>query len=184
MADSIQTLFDSLSAQVCASRPPVHLWHPQRNGSIDIRIAADGNWFHEGVLIKRPEIVRLFSTILRKDDDGIVLVTPAERLLITVEDTPFVVVDMEHRGSASELELLFVTNVQELVVASQTNRLHIDGSPDQPKPVLDVRDGLTGRLIRPLYYRLVDLALRIGQQNNGRLTITSRGERFDLGPVA
>ena len=93
--------------------PPVHLWNPAHSGEIDIVIARDGTWRHEGARIGRESMVRLFSTILRKDPDGIYLVTPVEKLKITVEDAPFVAV----RVDRAEGDLRFVTNVGDEVVA-------------------------------------------------------------------
>src|SRR5262249_15260701 len=97
---------DSLFAQLEANRgrslPPVDRWHPARSGVSQIRIGADGAWFYRESEIRRPEMVRLFSTILRRDPDGFVLVTPAERLSILVDESPFVAVDGEARGSGRD----------------------------------------------------------------------------------
>ena len=90
----IDSLFDSLEAlQADKKLPPVAQWQPERVGQIDIRIARDGAWYHEGAPFKRPALVKLFSTVLRRDPDGFCLVTPAEKLLIEVEDVPFLAID-------------------------------------------------------------------------------------------
>jgi hypothetical protein len=178
---TIEALFDSLSEQRPDKLPPVHLWHPDRSAEIDIRIAADGTWYHEGRPIRRHEIVRLFSTILRRDDDGIVLVTPAERLMIEVEIAPFMVIDMAHQGEGANLQLAFVTNMDEVVPADADHRLMLDDSSGEVTPLLDIRDGLQGLLTRPLYYRLIDLALVHGEVIDDYLWITSCGEQFNLG---
>ena len=91
--------------------PPVHLWNPPHCGEIDIRIRKDGVWFHEGTPIGREALVRLFSTVLRLDPDGYHLVTPVEKMKITVEDAPFVAVDFTAAGAGAEQVLRFVTNV-------------------------------------------------------------------------
>jgi len=91
--------------------PPVHLWNPPHCGDLDMRIARDGTWFYMGTPIGRPELVRLFSTILRKDGDAYVLVTPVEKVGITVEDAPFVAVDFEATGAGQTQSLSFTTNV-------------------------------------------------------------------------
>jgi len=113
--DTVTDLFDTL-LQLAADkrRPPVGSWHPARTGRIDIRIAADGSWYHEGAPIRRPGLVKLFASILRRDPDGYCLVTPAEKLLIQVDDAPFVAVDMEVKGAGQAQSLLFVTNVERL----------------------------------------------------------------------
>src|SRR6266567_8125569 len=102
--------------------PPVHLWNPAHCGEIDIVIKKSGLWFHEGTPIGREALVRLFSTVLRKDPDGFVLVTPAEKLAITVEDAPFVAVSVERDGQA----LRFVTNVGDAVEAGEDHPIRVE----------------------------------------------------------
>src|SRR6202161_941207 len=115
MADSFALGLASLQRESAAGRglPPVEKWHPAHGGDIDIRIARDGTWFHEGTPVGRRELVRLFSTILRKDPDGFHLVTPAEKMKITVEDAPFIAVRVDRVGEA----LRFTTNVGDEVEA-------------------------------------------------------------------
>lgn len=155
--------------------PPVHAWHPERNGRIDIRIASDGRWYHEGGEIKRPAMVRLFSTILRRDPDGFVLVTPAERLLIEVEDAPFIAIDMVAQGEGDRQELLFTTNVGEHIVASEEHAIFMS----EGKPYLHVRDGLNALLTRTIYYHLAELARTDGADEEAAFVV-SRGSRFPL----
>ena len=102
--------------------PPVHLWNPTACGEIDIRIRRDGTWWHEGAPIARPALVRLFSSVLRRDPDGYWLVTPAEKLKITVEDAPFVAVALEREGGA----LRFTTNVGETVEAGPAHAIRVE----------------------------------------------------------
>src|SRR5579862_6127594 len=111
--DSLQIGLASLQRDAAQGRalPPVERWNPAHCGDIDIRIAKDGTWFHQGVPFARRELVRLFSTILRKDDDGFHLVTPAEKMRIRVDDAPFVAVLLNREGEGCEARLVFTTNV-------------------------------------------------------------------------
>ena len=157
--------------------PPVHLWHPAHCGEIDIVIRADGVWMHEGSPIGRAELVRLFSTVLRKDDDGYVLVTPGEKLSITVEDLPFRAVAVEWRGEA----LVFTTDVGDETEAGPEHpiRVETDAATGEPSPSVHVRADLWARIARPVFYELVEMA----GVEDGRLTVRSGGEVFALGPV-
>src|SRR5271168_3829904 len=120
--------------------PPVHLWNPAHCGEIDIVIRRDGLWFHEGAAIGREALVRLFSTVLRKDPDGFHLVTPVEKMKITVEDAPFIAVQIDRVGEA----LRFETNVGDAVEAGAENAIRIQADPvtGEPRPYLHVRRGL------------------------------------------
>ena len=160
--------------------PPVHTWHPERVGDIDIRIAADGRWFHEGAEIKRERLVALFSTVLRLDDDGHCLVTPAEKLRIVVEDAPFLAVDMESDGAGRSRRLIFATNVGDHVLADAAHPIEVEDRAGEPRPYITVRDGLRARLTRSVFYRLVDLGAPAGDE----LEVWSAGSRFALGRIA
>src|ERR1044071_6868921 len=106
--------------------PPVHLWNPAHCGDIDIVIKKNGLWFHEGTPIGREALVRLFSTVLRKDPDGFHLVTPVEKMKITVEDAPFIAVRVDREGEA----LRFLTNVGDEVEAGPENAIRVEGAED------------------------------------------------------
>jgi len=174
---AINSLFDELSALGAERKlPPVNQWHPERTGTIDIRIARDGTWYHEGDPIHRQPLVDLFATILRKDPDGFCLVTPAEKLLIEVEDAPFQAIDVEVKGEGGEQQLLFTTNVGDYVLADTVHPISIEGDPDQPRPYLTVRDGLRALIGRSVYYRLTDLA----EETSDGWWLTSAGARFRL----
>lgn len=149
--------------------PPVHLWHPAHCGDSQMRIARDGTWFHEGSPIGRKELVRLFSTILRREaDGGHVLVTPAEKLDILVEDAPFIAVEVTTAGAGRDRRLIFRTNVDDLVEAGPEHRLRIETAPDgTPRPYLHVRAGLEALVNRPVFYQLADLALDEGASPPG-----------------
>ena len=157
--------------------PPVHLWHPAHCGRIDIVIRRDGVWMHEGSPIGRAELVRLFSTVLRKDADGYVLVTPGEKLSITVEDLPFRAVSMARRGDA----LIFTTDVGDEAEAGAEHPIVVETDPatGEPSPSVRVRADLWARIARPVFYELVEMADVV----DGRLTVRSNGAAFALGPV-
>lgn len=175
---AVNALFDELTAlQAERKLPPVGQWHPERTGRIDIRIARDGTWYHEGDPIVRLPLVKLFATILRKDPDGYWLVTPAEKLQIEVEDAPFIATDVEAKGEGQDQQLLFTTNVGDYVLAGRAHPVTVLGTPDRPRPYVEVRDGLTALLTRSLYYRLVDLCVEEG----GSYWLWSDSERFRLG---
>ena len=160
--------------------PPVHLWAPANCGDIDIRIRKDGVWMHEGSPIGRPELVRLFSSVLRRDDDGIYLVTPVERLRIVVEDAPFVAIGVERAGAA----VRFVTNVGELVEAGPDHAIRVEtGAGGEPRPYLHVRRGLEALIARQVFYDLVEMGEARPSPEGPRLTIASNGATFDLGAL-
>lgn len=157
--------------------PPVHLWNPEHCGEIDIVIRADGTWMHEKSPIGRKELVRLFSTVLRLDPDGYHLVTPVEKMRITVEDLPFRAVTMERRGG----DLIFMTDVGDEVTADAGHAITVETDPatGEPAPRLHVRRGLDARIARTVFYDLVEMAEVV----DGRLTVSSGGQAFPLGPV-
>ena len=157
--------------------PPVHLWNPGHCGDIDILIRADGTWLHENSPIGRRELVRLFSTVLRKDPDGYHLVTPVEKMRIRVEDLPFRAVAMERRDDA----LVFITDVGDEVTAGADNPIVVETDPTtgEPAPRVHVRRGLEARIARTVFYDMVEMAEVV----DGRLTVASGGARFALGPV-
>ena len=176
----IDSLFDSLEAlQADKKLPPVSKWQPERVGHIDIRVARDGTWYHEGEPFKRPALVKLFATVLRRDPDGYCLVTPAEKLLIEVEDVPFLAVDLDVRGEGAQMELLFTTSVDDYVVADTAHPIRVEQHNSEPRPYVMVRDDLEALINRPVFYRLVEHAV----QEDKQLAVYSRGTRFPLGQL-
>jgi len=161
--------------------PPVHLWNPPHCGDIDIVIRKDGLWFHEGTPIGREALVRLFSTVLRKDPDGYHLVTPVEKMRITVEDAPFIAV----RVDRTESGLTFLTNVGDEVTAGPENaiRVEMDEKTGEPRPYVHVRRGLEALIARPVFYELVEMAQERETANGPELGVTSGGVWFPLGPA-
>lgn len=139
--------------------PPVHLWNPPDCGDLDMRIARDGTWFYLGTPIGRKELVRLFSTILRKDGDRYVLVTPVEKVGITVDDAPFVAVDFEVSGEGRDQVLTFETNVGDFTVAGPEAPIRVerDAETGEPSPYVLVRAELEALIDRKSFYRLVEI---------------------------
>jgi len=170
-----------LQREAAAGRglPPVERWHPAHCGDIDIRIARDGTWYHLGTPIGRKELVRLFSTILRKDGEDYVLVTPAEKMRITVEDAPFQAVLMDVAGTGRDQVLTFTTNVGDETVAGPHNPIRVETDPvsEAPAPYVHVRSGLEAKISRAVFYALADLAVRDGD----RLGVWSGGRFFAIG---
>jgi len=160
--------------------PPVHLWNPAHCGEIDIVIKKNGLWFHEGTPIGREALVRLFSTVLRKDPDGIYLVTPVEKMKITVEDAPFVAVRVDREGGT----LKFLTNVGDVVEAGPENQIRVEMDPGgEPHPYLHVRRGLDALIARPVFYELVEMAEEHETADGPQLGVTSNGAWFPVGPA-
>ncbi len=158
--------------------PPVHLWNPPFCGDLDIRIANDGTWYYLGSPINRVELVRLFSSILKREDGKYFLVTPAEKVGITVDDAPFVAVDFEISGEGESQQLTFVTNVGDTAVAGPDHPIRIvtDEETEEPSPYILVRDDLEARIDRKSFYRLVE----IGTHHDGWFGVWSDGLFFAL----
>ncbi len=155
------TLADLAALVADRKLPPVDDWHPAHCGDSLMRIAADGTWFHEGNPIRRPELVRLFASILRREADGsVVLVTPGEKLDIAVDDAPFVAVAVTSEGEGPARRLGFTLNTDDHVLAGPEHRLRVDTAADgSPRPYLHVRRGLEALVNRATFYSLADWAL-------------------------
>ncbi|HEX8445529.1 MAG TPA: DUF1285 domain-containing protein [Sphingomonas sp.] len=170
-------------AQLVADRklPPVDQWQPERCGDSAMRIARDGTWYHEASPIGRPAMVRLFSTILRREPDGgYVLVTPAEKLDILVEDAPFVAVEVKVDGTGRDQTLAFRLNTGDVVIADADHPLRVVAASDGPRPYLLVRPGLEALVVRSVYYELATLALESGDTPPG---LWSAGHVFAIDPA-
>lgn len=154
--------------------PPVDQWAPERRGDSEMRIAADGKWFHQGGEITRSAMVRAFSSLLRRDADGQHwLVTPQEMLSIEVEDAAFVAVDVVRQGDA----LAFRLNSDDTVIAGPDHPIMARGNAEVPALYVGVRHGSEARLNRSTYAQLIELAL-----DGGELSVTSQGQTFPLVP--
>ena len=146
-------------------------------------IKRDGTWVHEGKPIRRPALVALFASVLKKEAADFYLVTPVEKVRIRVEDCPFVVTEMDVSGEGSQQLLTFHTNVGEVVVADADHPLSVteQGANQEPHPTLHVRNGLDGLLTRAVFYRLVEIAEVQIVEGEDKLGVFSAGEFFPLG---
>lgn len=161
--------------------PPVERWNPAYCGEIDMRIARDGRWFYMGTPITRPALVKLFSTILRKDEDRHVLVTPVERVGIAVEDAPFLAVEMAELAGQGAPGLAFRTNLDEIVTVDAAHPVRFELEPGGGlKPYVLVRGGLWARLTRAL---ALDLAERLTEMPDGRIGLAVGGLFFPVPPA-
>jgi hypothetical protein len=164
--------------------PPVHLWNPPFCGDLDMRIARDGTWFYLGTPIGRFELVKLFSSILRKDDDKYFLVTPVEKVGITVEDAPFVAVDFNVIGDGADQKLRFETHVGDFSEASAEDPIRVVRDPvtREPAPYVHIRAGLEALIDRKSFYRLVDLGIHKDVEDQSWFGVVSSGEFFPIIP--
>lgn len=166
--------------------PPVHLWNPPFGGHSDMVIHRDGTWDYRGSPIRRPAMVRLFSTILRRDDDGrYYLVTPAEKLEITVEDAPFLAVDLRVSGAGAAQTVTLITNVGDEVDLGPDNpmRVEIDPASGEPAPYIHVRANLDALISRAVFYDLVELGVEQDIDGTVYLGVWSGGLFFPFGPA-
>ena len=158
--------------------PPVDQWEPERCGHSGMRIARDGTWFHDGTPIRRPAMVRLFSTVLRREPDGRhLLVTPVEKLEIEVEATAFRAIEMNSEGKGRERRIAFKLDSGDAVMLDAAHPLSVVLTEVGPSPRLLVRHGLEAELARPVYYELAEIAVEEGHRPPG---VWSNGTFFPL----
>ncbi len=167
--------------------PPVEKWNPPYCGELDMRIAADGTWFYLGTPIGRPELVRLFSTILRREGDDYFLVTPVEKVKIRVDDAPFVAVDFEREPTPEGPAITFVTNVGDVVTAGPGHEIRVEHRPgrdgEEPRPYVHVRAGLWALIDRKSFYRLVELGEEAEHDGERWFGLRSRGVFYPVLPA-
>jgi hypothetical protein len=193
MANQGQTTHQGLEGLTVAAReaanttpagkglPPVHLWNPPFCGDLDMRIASDGTWFYMGTPIGRAALVRLFSTILKREDGKHFLVTPVEKVGIRVDDAPFLAVEMLKVTSESGRSLRFRTNVDDWVECDAAHRLRFEASADGGlTPYLHVRADLWAKVTRAIYYDLVDIGEERVVDGRQMFGIASGGEFFAM----
>lgn len=174
------------AARTAKGLPPVHKWNPPFCGDLDMRIARDGTWFYEGTPIGRPALVRLFSTILKREGEKYFLVTPVEKVGITVDDAPFVAVDFQVSGDGRDQELRFTTNVGDTTCAGPDNPLCVirDAQTGEPAPYVHVRAGLEALIDRKSFYRLVELGAHERCGGQDWFGLWSGGQFFRMIPSA
>jgi hypothetical protein len=164
--------------------PPVHLWNPDYCGEIDMRIARDGVWFYNGSPIGRLPLVQLFSTILRKDPERYVLVTPVERVGIVVEDAPFLAVEMRRSEGPEGQILSFRTNVEDWVEAGPDHPMRFEpGDSEGLKPYVHIRADLWALVKRALFYDLVEAGEMREVEGERMFGVVSRGAFFAMAPA-
>ncbi len=177
---------DGLATQLPAGRslPPVEHWNPPFSGDMDLRIARDGTWYHEGAPIRREALVRLFASILRRDaDDHYYLVTPVEKWRIRVDDAPFLAVRVDATGQGPDQTLTFTTNVGDVVIAGAEHPLIVEyRTPGgEPAPYLHVRARLRALLSRAVFLELVELGEERPDARGRDYGVWSQGWFFSLG---
>ena len=165
--------------------PPVHLWNPPFCGDLDMRIASDGTWFYLGTPIGRPALVKLFSTILKREDDKYFLVTPVEKVGIRVDDAPFLAVEMQRDGEGGVRQLAFRTNVDDWVSCNRDHPLRFEAAADGGlTPYLHVRADLWAKVTRALYYDLVEMGEERIVDGRAMFGVMSGGEFFSMADAA
>ena len=166
--------------------PPVHLWDPPFCGDLDMRIARDGTWFYLGTPIGRPGLVRLFSSILKKEDGKYFLVTPVEKVGITVDDAPFVAVDFEVEGEGRGQRITFLTHVDDTVTAGPEHPIRVvrDPGTGEPSPYVLIRAQLEALIDRKSFYRLVEIGTVEEHEGEDWFGLWSDGVFFPVIPAA
>jgi hypothetical protein len=165
--------------------PPVHLWNPPFCGDLDMRIASDGTWFDMKTPIGRPALVKLFASVLKREDDKYFLVTPVEKCGITVDDAPFMAVEMKVEAGAAGRVLHFRTNVDDWVACGSDHALRFEPEPDTGglKPYLHVRRGLWAKVTRALFYDLVELGEEREVAGEEMFGVSSGNQFFTMAPA-
>lgn len=173
------------AAQRVKGPPPVHLWNPPYCGDIDMRVATDGTWYYLKSPIGRPALVKLFASVLKKEGDKYFLVTPVEKVGITVEDAPFLAVEMRAEGAAGSRVLNFRTNVDDWVECGPDHALHFVAEPGTEglKPYLHVRRDLWAKLTRALFYDLVACGEEREIDGQRMFGVASKGAFFVMAPA-
>ena len=182
MKDPASLLDDIKNDNLQKDLPPVDKWHPEHCGDSEICIRRDGTWTHQGDIFKREKLVKMFSRIIRLDNDGkCYLVTPVEKMLLTVEDVPFLVVGFEIVLNDGVQQVVFETSLGDQVVVDADHPLTVRTFNDAPAPYVVIRKNLKARIARSVFYQLIDVAVSEQQGVENVLFLESSGERFELG---
>ena len=179
---SLETIYE-FSKKEKNSLPPVDKWNPEFCGDIDMKIMRNGKWFYMGTEIKRPAMVKLFSGILRLDSDNCYyLVTPVEKVRISVEDAPFIATSLISEKKDNINHLYFITNVNEKILLTKNNPLEIkiNNITEEPSPYIFVRKNLKALISRSVFYELIELATKKNIDGKDCLVLASAGEVFKL----
>ncbi|MEM6741099.1 MAG: DUF1285 domain-containing protein [Pseudomonadota bacterium] len=186
---NVKTTADGLAAAARAAAkgkglPPIHLWNPPFCGNLDLEIRRNGTWFYEGTPVQRKELVKLFSSILRKEGAEYFLVTPVEKVGIRVEDAPFVAVDAEIDGEGTAQQITFRTHVGDAVTAGRDAPIRVerDAETGEPSPYVMVRAGLEALIDRKTFYRLVDVGAHCERDGERWFGLWSGGVFFPVIP--
>ncbi len=188
MSENFMKLAEQHSGINPAGYPPVHLWHPKHCGTMNLVIRRDGSWWHEGRKIERANMVRLFSRILRLEEDGsYVLVTPVEKVTIMVEDAPLLVVDVEQVDHQDGLPpwLHVRTATEDEVIVDQDHPLWLTTDPvtGEPSPYILIRAGLHARIHRNAFYRMVEWVSLCSTPQGDKYMLQSGSTNWSLGTV-
>jgi hypothetical protein len=179
---------DTLAAAArAASRqkglPPVHLWNPPFCGDIDMRIARDGTWYYLGTPIGRAPMVKLFSSILKREGDRYFLVTPVEKVGIRVDDAPLLAVDVEAEGAGRDQRLTFTTRTEDRVTAGPGHEIRVDlRAGGEPAPYVHVRAGLWALIDRKSFYRVIELGCHEPHEGASWFGLWSQGAFYPVIP--
>ena len=181
-----QSLLDTLLKHQKATGenlPPVEQWNTPLSGDMDLRIASDGTWYHEGDAIERQKLVKLFASILKREGGEYFLITPVEKWRIQVDDAPFVAVNLEVVGEGTPHQgLVFTCIAGDTVIAGKDNPIRVDVDPvsKEPAPYVLLRRNLEAKISRAVYYQLAELAQSINDDSGEHFVVSSQGEQFPL----
>ena len=184
MKPTADTLAAAAQAATKKGPPPVHLWNPPFCGDLDLRIARDGTWFYLGTPIGRAPLVKLFSSILKREGDRYFLVTPVEKVGITVEDAPFVAIDFDVTGHGRDQTLTFTTRTEDTATLGPDHPLRVVRDPQTgaPSPYIRIRADLWALIDRKSFYRMVDLGCHEPHEGHNWFGLWSSGQFFPLIP--
>jgi hypothetical protein len=182
---SAEGLISAVTQAAKKGPPPVHLWNPPFCGDIDMRIARDGTWFYLGTPIGRAPMVKLFSSILKREGDAYFLVTPAEKVGIKVDDAPLLAVDVTATGQGQAQVLRVVTKTEDEVEADADHPITVCLKNGEPAPYIHVRAGLNALIDRKSFYRMIELGCHeVQQDGQSWFGLWSKGQFFKIIPSA
>lgn len=181
---SADTLAAAAKAAGTKGPPPVHLWNPPFCGDLDMRIARDGTWFYLGTPIGRAPLVKLFSSILKREGDDYFLVTPVEKVGIRVDDAPLLAIDFDARGAGRDQTLTFTTRTEDVAALGPDHPLRVERDPQsgEPSPYILIRSNLWALVDRKSFYRLVDLCCHHEHDGHKWFGLWSSGQFFPVIP--